>query len=249
MQSMHHHSKLHRQRGISLFIVIVFVMLSMLLALWGSRTSLFNEMIVGNDADYQRAFEAAQALIQDAELDIRGERPDGSSCVPEGGKPEICRVPDIATNKVWIPTEDKEIGEMIAEIDNTTAKCIKGICIKRTGKQDFWNDKTTLTAMMANGIGARYGQFTGAQAGSHSNPVLKLNQPADDNTKGGWYWIEILPYDTNAGNTGLITNGSNNLALNLIPSVAYRITAVAHGLKPNTQVVLQSTYVRHKMKN
>ncbi len=63
------------QRGISLFIVIVLVMLSMLLALWGSRTSLFNEMIVGNDADYQRAFEAAQALIQDAEFDIRGERP------------------------------------------------------------------------------------------------------------------------------------------------------------------------------
>ena len=92
-------------------------------------------------------------------------------------------------------------------------------------------------------------RLPGAQAGSKSNPVLKLNQPADDDSKGGWYWIEILPYDTNAGNTGLITNGSNNLALNLIPSVAYRITAVAHGLKPNTQVVLQSTYVRQKMKN
>ena len=53
-----------RQRGISLFVVIVFVLLSMLLALWASRTSLFNEMVVGNDADYQRAFEAAQALLQ-----------------------------------------------------------------------------------------------------------------------------------------------------------------------------------------
>jgi Tfp pilus assembly protein PilX len=39
----------------------------------GIRTSLFNELIVGNDADYQRAFEAAQAILQDAELDIRGE--------------------------------------------------------------------------------------------------------------------------------------------------------------------------------
>lgn len=28
-------------------------------------------MVVGNDADYQRAFEAAQSLIQDAELDIQ----------------------------------------------------------------------------------------------------------------------------------------------------------------------------------
>lgn len=47
---------------------------------WASRTSLFNEMLVGNDADYQRAFEAAQALIQDAELDIRGENADGTAC-------------------------------------------------------------------------------------------------------------------------------------------------------------------------
>ena len=53
----------YRQRGIALFVVLVFVMLSMLLALWASRTSLFNEMVVGNDADYQRAFEAALPCI------------------------------------------------------------------------------------------------------------------------------------------------------------------------------------------
>jgi len=60
-----------RQKGVALFVVIIFIMLSMLLALWASRTSLFNEMVVSNDADYQRAFEAAQTLLQDAELDIR----------------------------------------------------------------------------------------------------------------------------------------------------------------------------------
>ncbi|KRD48459.1 pilus assembly protein PilX [Acidovorax sp. Root275] len=248
MQSMSKKSTQY-QRGISLFVVIVIVMLSALLALWGSRTSLFNEMIVGNDADYQRAFEAAQALIQDAEFDIRGERPDGTACAPNAGKPEICRVPDSVVNKVWIPTEDKEIGDILSELDSATTKCIKGICLKRTGNQDFWNDAATLTTLMADGIGARYGQFTGAEAGTKSNPILKLNQPGDDAAKGGWYWIEILPYDNNAGNTGLITNGSNSLALNLLPSVAYRITAVARGLKPSTQVVLQSTFVRQKMKN
>jgi type IV pilus assembly protein PilX len=158
-------------------------------------------------------------------------------------------VPDAVVNKVWIPTEDKEIGDILSELDGATTKCIKGICLKRTGNQDFWNDKATLTALMVDGVGARYGQFTGAEAGSKSNPILKLNQPGDDATKGGWYWIEILPYDNNAGNTGLITNGSNSLALNLLPSIAYRITAVARGLKPSTQVVLQSTFVRQKMKN
>lgn len=66
------------QRGVALFVVIVFVLLTMLAALWASRTALFGEMIVGNDADYQRAFEAAQALLQDAELDIREEHADGT---------------------------------------------------------------------------------------------------------------------------------------------------------------------------
>ncbi len=62
----------------------------MLLALWAARTSLFNEMIVGNDADYQRAFEAAQALLQDAELDIRRESPDGlTACT--NPDPNKCR--------------------------------------------------------------------------------------------------------------------------------------------------------------
>lgn len=241
---------LRRQRGISLFIVIVLVMLSMLLALWSSRTALFNEMIVGNDADYQRAFEAAQALMQDAEFDIRGERPDGSACVPATGVPDVCRVPDASTT-VWFPTEDKELGNLFATLDVATSSknCVKGICLKRTAKQDFWNDSSTLNAMIASNVGARYGQFTGAETGGTgtkaSNPILK-NTTAG---QGGWYWIEVMPYDSSAGNTGLISNGSTNMALNLKPNVAYRITAIARGLKPSTQVVLQSTYVRQKMKN
>lgn len=242
-----------RQRGIALFIVIIFIMLSMLLALWASRTALFNEIIVGNDADYQRAYEAAQALMQDAELDIRGERSDGSACAPVGGKPEICRVVD-PTNTVWIPTEEKEVGNLLATLDGAATKCINGLCLKRTGKQDFWNNKdtskgTTLAEMMSDGVGARYGQYTGAETGTTAKPSNPILMDRSASTKGGWYWIEIMPYDGNAGNSGLITNGSTNLALNLLPNVAYRITAIAHGLKSSTQVVLQSTFVRQKLKD
>lgn len=80
-----------RQKGIALFIVVVLVMLSMLLALWASRSALFNEMFVGNDADYQRALEAAQALLQDAELDIRGEQASGAACAASSSQPSVCR--------------------------------------------------------------------------------------------------------------------------------------------------------------
>lgn len=229
------------QRGVSLFIVIVLVMLSMLLALWASRTALFNEMIVGNDADYQRAYEAAQALTQDAEFDIRGERPDGNACTP-GATVDTCRPVGAA---VWFPLEDQELGVLFNTLDAATAtkNCLKGICLKRTGNQDFWTDKTTLDAMIT--AGARYGQFTGAQTGTASSPILN-NTTAGN---GGWYWIEVMKYQANANNSGLISNGSRNLGLNLKPNVVFRITAIARGIKPSTQVVLQSTYVRQKMKN
>jgi len=253
------------QRGISLFVVIVLVMLSMLIALWASRTALFNEVIVGNDADYQRAFEAAQALLQDAELDVRGENSDGSACVISGGDGNICR----RTTPDKIPLEEKEVGELLAELDgaandpnNATAspnvpltKCRNGLCLKRVALQDFWNNTSASAgitlAQMTSGVGARYGQYTGAAtgttgSGSNSNPILADRSAAN---RGGWYWIEVLPYDAAAGNTGLVVNGSNNLALNLLPNVVYRVTAIAYGLKPSTRVVLQQTYARQKRKD
>lgn len=238
------------QRGVSLFIVIVLVMLSMLLALWGSRTSLFNEMIVGNDADYQRAFEAAQALIQDAELDIRAERPDGSSCLP-GATPTACR-PLGTVLGFPVASEgnaDKdgqfEYLKALLETKTTSQSCFQGICLKRVGNQDFWNDKTILTSMLPQG--ARYGQYTGAELGvsgsKGSNPILKVTT-AD---RGGWYWVEVMPYLPKEKQTSqLLTNGAMNLELNIDPNFVYRITAVARGLKDSTQVVLQSTYVRQK---
>ena len=247
------------QRGISLIVVIVFVMLSMLLALWASRTALFNEMVVGNDADYQRAFEAAQALLQDAELDIRGERANGSACEPVSSDTKICRR-DAAL--MQIPLEAKEVAALLSDlkegISGNTPRCRDALCIKRTGRQDFWNNKNdnttegvdvTLTQMMADTVGARYGQYTGAQLGDTTNPANPILADRSANNQGGWYWIEVLPYDANAGNSALIAGGSANLALNLQPNVVYRITAVAHGRKPNSQVVLQQTYARQKLKD
>ena len=255
-----------RQRGVALFVVVVFVMLSMLLALWASRTSLFNEMVVGNDADYQRAFEAAQALLQDAELDIRGEKADGSDCrIPTSA---ACRYGN--ATYAQIPLEAKDVASLLADLEGITTgpRCINALCIKRTGRQDFWNNASdtttpgvdvTLTQMMDTAVGARYGQYTGAEIGSASNPILReQGTTANELKRGGWYWIEVLPYDADAANSALIAGGSNNLALNLQPNVVYRITAVAHGHKlrrvgaedvPVTQVVLQQTYARQKLKN
>ena len=128
-----------RQRGVALFVVIVFVMLSMLLALWASRTSLFNEMVVGNDADYQRAFEAAQALLQDAELDIRGEMADGNLC-----SAPPCRA---YSSALQFPGDTNEINPLITVLESKATRCQDGLCARRVGRQDFWNYATAETTI------------------------------------------------------------------------------------------------------
>lgn len=260
MRVAHRSSCRRRQRGVALFVVIVFVLLSMLLALWASRTSMFNELVVGNDADYQRAFEAAQALIQDAELDIRNEKSNGTVCTPDVADGNICRrtIPDL------IPLEAQEVGLLLGNLQAQTERCRNGLCVKRIGRQDFWNNTTItdesvgevpLASLTTAGVGARYGQYTGAMLGAAgtANPIL-ADQSADN--RGGWYWIEVLPYDESSKSSGLITGSNANLvALSLTPSVVYRITAVAYGRKtnaadePQTMVVLQETYAPQRRKD
>lgn len=248
------------QRGVALFVVIVFVLLTMLAALWASRTALFGEMIVGNDADYQRAFEAAQALLQDAELDIREEHADGTPWrqsdaartlnAPCEANSDICRT---KADLPRPPETAEDLGDLLAHLKTQSTGCQHGLCLKRTGNQDFWNDATTLAAMTAANVGARYGQYTGAKKGDSSNPANPILQQTGAG-KGGWYWIEVLPYDQSSKTSGVIVGGSGAtnldlLPLNLKPHVVYRITALAQGLKPNSRVVLQQTYARQITKD
>lgn len=246
---------LARQHGVALFAVIVFVMLSMLLALWASRTSLFNEMVVSNDANYQRAFEAAQALLQDAELDIRSEMADGTAC---GAPP--CRT---YTDKMQFPADTQEINPLITLLEGEPTRCKDGLCARRVGRQDFWNYATSTTSIkpaantalgevpLSNlmAVGARYGQYTGAQLGSSGKPANLIL--ADRTTgQGGWYWIEIMRYSEKAKSANLIVGSTTSqLPLNLDVYVVFRITALAIGLRPGTTVVLQETYARQRTKD
>ena len=243
-----------RQRGVALFIVIIFVMLSMLLALWASRTALFNEMVVGNDADYQRAFEAAQALIQDAELDIRGEKADGTRC-----NAQPCRA--YYANKKQFPGDTQEINPLIAELEAEPTRCKDALCTRRVGRQDFWNYTTAAPKPVANtalgerplsdfmAVGARYGQYTGAASTTDSGPLNPILAERASG-QGGWYWIEIMRYSDKTKSANLIVDSTTSqMPLNLEVYVVFRITALAIGRKPGTTVVLQETYARQRMKD
>jgi Tfp pilus assembly protein PilX len=238
------------QRGVSLIVVLVVVMLSMLLVLGGSRVAVLNESLASNDADYQRAFEAAQAMLADAELDLMGRAANGGPCVGAA-----CRTP---ASPVFFPRDLSEYQDLEDRLRAAAVSgappCRNGICLdlgnqtsgdaatsfwdNPAGLDATWNNTRSLAAFIATETGfnrraASYGQYTGAVAGATGNPLLL---PA---AQRAWYWVEVLRYHT-AGAAG---NFSGFWAPSASEPFVYRITAVAQGLKPGTQVVVQSTLV------
>lgn len=225
-----------RQQGIALFVVMVVLLLSMLLVLWSSRTALFNELLTGTDSDYQRALEAAQSMVRDAEFDIQGQKPDGSAC-----SGSFCRSPviDPSQGQAFYPESANDFQDLDAALVTKTPSCVAGICTATNVAAEFWATATALSAMKASA--ATYGRYTGAQAGEVGNPLLRANAGAGAKA---WYWVEVLPYDT----ASAVTAGpAQTFAPDGTRPNIYRITAVAQGLKPGTQAVVQSVFVWKKV--
>lgn len=236
------------QRGISLFAVLVMLLLSVTAVLGAFRVSNLNESILGNSSDYNRTYAAAEALIRDAEIDIRGRTPPyvaqadgtlGPPCRPVApGSLQVqagfigCRNQGIGDP--WIPNNDEfdTVGDMVAALD--ASRCWQGLCFP-VNSMDLANIENNLAVMIPRG--ATYGQFTRvglAAPGAVGNPILSGAQAR------GWYWIEAFRYSDSLPLAG-------SLALRLAPNknnpTLYRITAIAQGLKPGTQVVLKSIFV------
>lgn len=236
------------QRGISLIVVMVMLLLGTILVLSSSRTNWLNESLVGNESDYQRAYSAAEALIGDAETDIRGTLLGGGLCRTEVGY-DGCR--DRGTNQPFFPiTITYDFDDALANMAGQP--CRAGICIADPVAvadvdlalgANWWNTQASVTAMTAAGVPATYGQFTLANqddaTGKTGNPLLRVR--ADGNF-GAWYWVEVLQYNTLAGALGAGAVPNVPIPAESQPFV-YRITALVNGLKPGTRVVLRSLFV------
>jgi type IV pilus assembly protein PilX len=253
-----------RQRGISLITVLVILLLSLMAVMGAFRAANLNETILGSTADYNRAREAAEALIRDAELDINGRRPpyttvqaDGSYGFPCRPSPpssaaslatEVgyvgCRTqpvdfPPPAGSKPWFPTnsEDFDTVSTIVTSNSATEHCQDAICVPLSMAEHAHIEDNLATM---SPLGATYGQFTRnalTAPGVSSNPILT---PAADGTARGWYWVELFRYSE-------MVNSGAAASASVIPDPSkpfvFRITAVALGLKPGTRVVLTSVFV------
>lgn len=268
--SMRRHP-LSKQRGVSLIVVLVFLLLAIISVLGAFRSSFLNEKMVGNESDYNRAFAAAEALIRDAEMDIRGRRPPynfvqpsdgniGFPCRPttdgdtaettsKVGYENSCRQRNAAATP-WFPRGNDEFDavEAIVLAKGDTNRCLAGICFPQN-MTDLADIETQLTA--PNTIGVPYGAFTRNSAtmlsDSTSNALLATGVATGTTpvipltSTQGWYVVEAFRYGT-----AISGGGKAHPATQLKPdpanSVVYRITAVVRGLR-GTVVVLKSTFV------
>lgn len=63
------------QQGVALLTTLIILLLSSIVVLGAFRIGFLNEILIGTEADHNRARAAAEALVRDAEMDIRGRRP------------------------------------------------------------------------------------------------------------------------------------------------------------------------------
>lgn len=229
-------------RGFSLIVVLVVALLTSLVVLWSLRTVLFNDRVISNEADYQRAFEAAQAMVMDAQRDILMSL-NGSSNTRVAPKPQNI---DIARKKIYLPRSESLLEEdggdllqLQKKFTEARTQCLAGMCLsadpaQRPYKTEFWNNASDLTDMAASA--ATYGLYTQASAGKISNPILNSATPQ------AWYWIEPILYQTSSLESMKWAPTGTSVSLTA-QGYVYRITAVAKGLRSNTLAVIQTVIV------
>lgn len=224
------HSPPSSQQGVSLFAVMVMLLLSLLLVLGSTRVGLLNEKMAGNSADYQRAYEAAEALLKDATIDI--------SCL-NASTESPCTGRTGLTN---LTCDGPQGQELLTVLSANTPPCQNGICsdlgelVNGDPDTSFWSPKNTSdwNALTADNVGARFGQYTTGEPAANTaiNPILRGQAR---------YWIELLPYGGSEGGRSVASENSVVVDTANCPYV-FRITAAAKGLKPGTTAVLQSFY-------
>jgi len=116
-----------RQQGIALIVVMVMLLLATIVVLGSTRLGWLSERMVGSESDHQRAFAAAEALIRDAERDIRGLQADGIT--PCQKDPSFVGCRPSATAAPFFPQSLSDLDLLRERLKANTIGCLRGICI------------------------------------------------------------------------------------------------------------------------
>jgi len=236
----------HYQRGVSMFIVLVIMLLALILVLGGLTVTNLNESIVGNQSDVQRTYASAQALIDAAQRDIRlnGRDCDAAILGGNGSNSKFkLGAADVACT-LRFPRDLPDYMDMVTGAPGMS-QCANGVCISQGPADTAFAGNTVNDTgniqQWANG--AAYTQFvyrldnsgaTGTAYGGGATTGTGFTLAAN-----GRYWVEVFPYFSNTVSAGGMRNAP-------VPDGAYpfvfRITAMARGLKGGTVSVLRTYY-------
>jgi type IV pilus assembly protein PilX len=209
-----------RQGGFSLFILLVILSLSVVIVLGGARVAVVLEAMGGSRREYDRAFEAAEAGLLDAQRDIDRLYYNNTSRRYESC-PGAVRSTDVCRDAPALRGFPNPDSNGLAGYEPNS--CDAGICVfsdnvlgTAASGFKFW----TKTAYSDATMSAKFGQFTGAPLPDEGHEALR-------NTR---YWIEVVPLLNDDSRKG---------------GYLYRITAMSTGTRGaggTTQVVVQANY-------
>ena len=159
------HARHSKEKGLSLVIVLIMLSAIFMLAAFGARLTLLGEKSARNDRDRQIAFQAAEAALGDAEIDIMGPNPASNSRSQE---------------------MDSRTLQLFAKDCGTTADN-RGLCSTNTNAVPFYKSVNFEEA----GTSRRYvtlGEYTGRNSGfATGNSALPAQLPR--------YIIETIAYN------------------------------------------------------
>lgn len=212
-RAMSHLAARRRQQGVSLVVSLLMLVAVMALGISAAQMALQGEKAARNDRDRQIAFQAAEAALKDAELDIQNS-PDATNSRSKGflekpGNDDAVRLDFV--DGCGAGESNKSLGLCAAAASGVTP-------VWQT--VDLLDDDATSTRSVP------YGKFTGQtmQTGKGFLPG-----------KPSRYIIEILNF-TQAGQLASAENPGGGT------QYLYRITAIGFGARDTTRVVLQSYY-------
>ncbi len=229
-----------------MIVVMVMLLLASIVVLSSMRLGWLNERMVGSESDQQRAFAAAEALIRDAERDIKGVQADATT--PCQTDPAFVGCRNFAAGAPFFPQDLADLELLKARLAAGTSSCLRGICLPQSvttlGREQWTTKLGTMTAGSGDSaVPARYGEFTGIDPAASGNALLQWSRPGVTPVvpARAWYWVEVFLYTEAAA---MDAASAHALApdMHSHPFV-YRITAYVQGMKPGTRVWLRSIFV------
>lgn len=163
------------QRGVSLVVSLIFLVILTLLGLTAMRVATMEERMSGNARDRNIAFQAAEAALRDAEFDIRCQKYDGSAATT------------------------KRATGCISGLTGAVAACTNGLCCNSSGLTCIEpSSPVHVSKSMSAAPSVEYGAYTGASAISGvSQQPRYLIEPFIVDSKN-YYRITVRGYGLNS---------------------------------------------------